>query len=82
MAPAITIGLFLIIFGTIEYFMVRSARATKSFTDPAMKSLVGLAAKKSVIVRIVIGTIGALVLSVFSSVIISLIICSILGIKF
>jgi len=61
------------LFPIIEYFVVKSALRTKSLDDPMVKnSLIGAAAQKSKTLRIIIGTIGALVCAIFSGVIVAM----------
>jgi hypothetical protein len=69
-------------FVVIEYFMVRSALRTKSLDDPLMqRSLVGVIAQRSMFVRIVFGTIGALILGLFIGISLASLIFAALGIE-
>jgi hypothetical protein len=62
--------------------MIRSAKSTTRFTDPAMGSLVGVAAERSMALRCVIGTIGVLVATSFAAMIVSGIISAVFDVPF
>lgn len=66
-------------FVVIETAMVRSARKTRVLADPAMQSLVGIAAQRSMTVRIIVGTIGAIVASFVLGTLLAMGICAALG---
>ncbi len=83
MAGAIFILSMVAVFVPLEWAMIRSARSTKTFTDPMMKrGIVPVIAERNMTARLIIGTLGAFFGAVIGGVILTAIICGMLGIKF
>jgi hypothetical protein len=82
MGIAVFVVCFVAIFVPLQRAMIRSARSTSEFTDPAMRSVVGALAERSMTVRYVVGTIGVLMGTMIATMIVSGIISAVFGIPF
>jgi hypothetical protein len=83
MGIVVFVACFVVLFVPLQRAMIRSAKSTSQFTDPAMhNSLVGIAAERNMTFRYIIGTVGVLVAALMGTIIISGIVSAVFGIPF